>query len=194
MSINKNFEKEIAELSLVLKGIDSFKDEINLIIDSLTKCIKSGKKILICGNGGSAGEANHLAAEFVVRLKPNNNRSGIPMISLSQNSSVLTACGNDYGFEKIFSRTLEALGQEGDVLICLSTSGNSENILKVLEYAKKNKIQSISLLGSRGGKAKPLSNLNLVVPSDNTARIQECHLFLGHFILSEVEKKLFNYD
>jgi D-sedoheptulose 7-phosphate isomerase len=194
MSINKNFEKEIAELSLVLKDIDSFKDEINLIIDSLTKCIKSGKKILICGNGGSAGEANHLAAEFVVRLKPNNNRSGIPMISLSQNSSVLTACGNDYGFEKIFSRTLEALGQEGDVLICLSTSGNSENILKVLDYAKKNKIQSISLLGSRGGKAKPLSNLNLVVPSDNTARIQECHLFLGHFILSEVEKKLFNYD
>jgi len=194
MSINKNFEKEIAELSLVLKDIDSFKGEINLIIDSLTKCIKSGKKILICGNGGSAGEANHLAAEFVVRLKPNNNRSGIPMISLSQNSSVLTACGNDYGFEKIFSRTLEALGQEGDVLICLSTSGNSENILKVLEYAKKNKIQSISLLGSRGGKAKPLSNLNLVVPSDNTARIQECHLFLGHFILSEVEKKLFNYD
>ena len=135
-----------------------------------------------------------MAAEFVVRLKPENNRAAIPLISLSQNSSVLTACGNDYGFEKIFSRTLEALGDENDILICLSTSGNSKNILNVLKFAKQNKIKSISFLGNEGGKAKSLSDSSLIVPSKNTARIQECHLFLGHFILSEVEKNIFNYD
>ncbi len=194
MSINKSLTKEISDLSIILKDIVNLENDIKLIIKNLTQCIKSGNKILICGNGGSAAEANHLAAEFVVRLKPENNRAAIPLISLSQNSSVLTACGNDYGFEKIFSRTLEALGDENDILICLSTSGNSKNILNVLKFAKQNKIKSISFLGNEGGKAKSLSDSSLIVPSKNTARIQESHLFLGHFILSEVEKNIFNYD
>ncbi len=194
MSVKKSLQKDISDLSLILKDIVNFEEDINLIIEKLTQCIKKGNKILICGNGGSAAEANHLAAEFVVRLKPENNRAAIPLISLSQNSSILTACGNDFGFDKIFSRSLEALGQEKDILICLSTSGNSKNILKVLEVAKKNKIYSISFLGSGGGKAKSLSDMSLIIPSQNTARIQECHLFLGHYILSEVEKNLFNYD
>ena len=164
-----------------------------LVIKNIFDCLKSGKKLLICGNGGSAAEANHLAAEFIVRLKPSNNRQAIPIISLSQNSSVLTACGNDIGFENIFARSLEALGSEGDLLICLSTSGESKNILKVLEESKKKKIKSISFLGNGGGKAKSLSNLNLIIPSRDVARIQECHLFLGHLIFGEVEKKLFKF-
>ena len=193
--MSKNsLDTEISDLNSLLQSLASSDNQIKKIIEDLTQCIKSGKKILICGNGGSAGEANHLAAEFIVRLKPKNNRDAIPMISLSQNSSILTACGNDYGFDKIFSRSIEALGVKNDVLICLSTSGNSDNILKALEAAKSKNIKSISLLGNNGGKAKSLSDLSLVISSNNTARIQECHLFLGHYILSEVEKKLFNYD
>ena len=189
-----NLTAEISDINLLLKNLVSSESQINLIIEDLTKCIKSGKKILICGNGGSAGEANHLAAEFIVRLKPKNNRNAIPMISLSQNSSVLTACGNDYGFENIFSRSLEALGIKNDILICLSTSGNSKNILKALETAKSKNIKSIAFLGNDGGKAKSLIDSSVIISSNNTARIQECHLFLGHYILSEVEKKLFDYD
>ena len=192
MSKNNLLQKEISELSAILNKISNLNNEINSIITNLIKCLKSGNKILICGNGGSAAEANHLAAEFIVRLKPTNNRAAIPIISLAQNSSILTASGNDLGFENIFSRSLEALGDAGDILICLSTSGRSKNILKVLEVAKKKKIKSISFLGNDGGQAKPLSDINLIIPSKNTARIQECHLFLGHYIFSEVEQKLFN--
>ena len=191
MSNKNNIKKEISDLIKALDVIPDLAKEINLIIDDLVNCLKSGKKILICGNGGSAAEANHLAAEFIVRLKPSNNRKAIPIISLSQNSAVLTACGNDFGFENIFSRSLEALGNQGDVLISLSTSGDSNNILKVLSVAREKKIKSISFLGKSGGKAKSLSDINLIIPSMDVARIQECHLFLGHHIFSEVEKKLF---
>lgn len=192
MSSN-TIQKEISELIKTLSDLSSLEENINLVIKNIFDCLKSGKKLLICGNGGSAAEANHLAAEFIVRLKPSNNRQAIPIISLSQNSSVLTACGNDIGFENIFARSLEALGSEGDLLICLSTSGNSKNILKVLEESKKKKIKSISFLGNGGGLAKSLSDLNLVIPAKDVARIQECHLFLGHHIFGEVEKKLFKF-
>ena len=192
MSNNNFLRKEISDLADILNIIPSLEKNINIIIKDIVNCLKNGKKILICGNGGSAAEANHLAAEFIVRLKPTNNRAAIPVISLEQNSAVLTACGNDLGFENIFSRSLEALGNEGDILLSLSTSGESENILKALKSAKKSKIRSVSFLGNKGGKAKSLSDINLIIPSSNTARIQECHLFLGHHIFSEVEKKLFN--
>ena len=130
-----NLTAEISDINLLLKKLVSSESQINLIIEDLTKCIKSGKKILICGNGGSAGEANHLAAEFIVRLKPKNNRNAIPMISLSQNSSVLTACGNDFGFENIFSRQLEALASETDIVFLISTSGMSPNIINAAKKA-----------------------------------------------------------
>ena len=122
---------EISKLIKTLGELSSLEENINLVIKNIFDCLKSGKKLLICGNGGSAAEANHLAAEFIVRLKPSNNRQAIPIISLSQNSSIITACGNDIGFENIFARSLEALGSEGDLLLCLSTSGESKNILKV---------------------------------------------------------------
>ena len=106
---------------------------------------------------------------------------------MAQDTSTLTACGNDYGFEDIFLRPFRALAKKDDVLICISTSGNSKNILKVLKEAKKTKIYSVSFLGKNGGKAKKISNKSLIVKSNNTARIQECHIFLGHFILEKVE-------
>ena len=139
---------------------------------------------------GSAGEAQHFAAEFLVRLNPKKNRKPFPIISLAMDTSTLTACGNDFSFKYIFSRNLKALGNQGDLLIILSTSGNSQNIIEVLKVAKKLRIFSVGLLGFNGGKAKKLTDLNVTVKSDNVARIQEAHLFIGHHILNEVEKKL----
>jgi len=191
MSDKNKLDSEIIELINTLNKVSFLSKEIEKVISIIAECIKSGKKIMICGNGGSAAESNHLAAEFLIRLKPDNNRAAIPIISLCQNSSVLTACANDLGFENIFSRTLEGLGNSGDVLISLSTSGNSKNILKAIIAAKNKKIKTVSFLGEKGGVAKNFSDINILIPSEDVARIQECHLFLGHYIFSEVEKKLF---
>ena len=174
-----------AHLSL----IDISKD-ITLVVDLIFKKLKKGGKLLFCGNGGSAADAQHLAAEFLIRLRPNVNRSPIPALTLAQDTSTLTACGNDYSFADIFVRPFRALSKKEDVLFCISTSGNSENILKVLREAKKKKIFSIALLGYDGGKAKKLCNKALIVNSNITARIQETHIFIGHFILESVEKKI----
>jgi D-sedoheptulose 7-phosphate isomerase len=167
----------------MLKMFDEILDSIQIIKKKLQK----GGKLLFCGNGGSAADSQHLAAEFIVRLRPHLNRDPIPALSLAQDISTLTACGNDYSFEDIFLRPFQALAKKNDVLICISTSGNSKNILKVLKEAKKKKIYSICFLGKGGGKAKKMSSKSLVISSYNTARIQECHIFLGHFILEKVE-------
>ena len=184
-------KKDINSNLITIKNLINLNEEINSAISLIYKTIKNGNKIYICGNGGSAGEAQHFAAEFLVRLNPKKNRKAYPIISLAMDTSTLTACGNDFNFKYIFSRNLEALGTKKDLLIVLSTSGNSQNIIEVLKAAKKKKISSLSLLGFDGGKAKKFSNLNLVVDSNNVARIQEAHLFLGHFILNEVEKNFF---
>ena len=157
------------------------------VIQNVHKKLKKGGKILFCGNGGSAADAQHLAAEFLVRLRPHINRNPIPALTLAQDTSTLTACGNDYSFDDIFLRPFQALVRKNDVLICISTSDNSKNILKVLLEAKKMNIYSVSFLGKGGGKAKKISNKPLVITSQNTARIQECHIFLGHFILEKIE-------
>ena len=169
------------------KKILDFSVEIENIIKKIHKKLAKGGKILFCGNGGSAADSQHLAAEFVVRLRPHINRHPIPALTLAQDTSTITACGNDYSFDDIFLRPFQALVKKNDVLICISTSGNSKNILKVLKEAKKKNIYSVCFLGKDGGKAKKISNKSLVVPSNNTARIQECHIFLGHFILENVE-------
>ena len=161
--------------------------EITDVIQNIHKRLKKGGKILFCGNGGSAADAQHLAAEFLVRLRPQINRDPIPALTLAQDTSTLTACGNDYSFDDIFLRPFKALAKKNDILICISTSGNSRNILKVLKEAKKAKIYSVCFLGKGGGKAKKMSNKPLVILSNNTARIQECHIFLGHFILEKIE-------
>ncbi len=161
--------------------------DVTEVIQKIKKKLKMGGKLLFCGNGGSAADAQHLAAEFLVRLRPHINRNPIPALSLAQDTSTLTACGNDFGFDDIFLRPFKALVRKNDVLICISTSGNSKNILKVLKEANKIGIYSVSLLGKNGGKAKSLSSKSLLIGSNNTARIQECHIFLGHFILEKVE-------
>ena len=188
----KNFKFSILESTKIKKKLlnKKFVLIIEKIIKEIYLSLKIGNKIYICGNGGSAADAQHLSAEFLVRLNPKNNRKAYPLISLTENTTFLTACGNDFGFTNIFKRNLEAVGRKNDILIALSTSGNSQNIIKVIKQAKKMDIKTISFLGKKGGRCLGLSNIELIVPSNNVARIQECHMFLGHFILNEVEKKL----
>jgi len=188
--MKKNFLSSINENIQVHKKLNSLANKINQSIDKIHNTIISGGRIFTCGNGGSAADAQHLAAEYLVRLRPNINRKAYPMISLAQDTSTLTACGNDLGFDKIFSRNLSALGHKKDLLIAISTSGNSKNITNALKQAKKMKIFSIALLGSKGGVAKKYSDLSLIVPSNNVARIQEAHIFLGHYLLEKVEDLL----
>ncbi len=186
-------------LSTLVESIDlkkqirskQFFEKIAKCINYIYLSIKKGGKVMICGNGGSAADAQHLVAELLVRLNPNKNRKPIPAISLLQDSSTFSACGNDYDFNEIFRRNFIALHKKNDILIVISTSGNSKNIIKVLKEAKNKKIKSIGFLGNNGGSAKKYCDFPLIVPSKKTARIQETHIFLGHFILDSVEKKLF---
>ena len=185
--IKKDLKFQIEENLKVHQNLFEMNGDIIELIEYIYKKLIKGGKLLFCGNGGSAADAQHLAAEFIVRFRPHVNRFPIPALTLAQDTSTLTACGNDYSFEDIFLRPFKALAQKNDILICISTSGNSKNILKVLKEAKKQKIFSVSFLGYNGGKAKKLSKKSLVIRSDNTARIQEAHIFLGHFILEKIE-------
>ena len=185
-------KNQLEENIKVHKDIIYMCDDIIEVVQINKKKLKKNGKILFCGNGGSAADAQHLAAEFIVRLRPHINRNPIPAITLAQDTSSITACGNDYSFDDIFLRSFQALASKNDILVCISTSGNSKNILKVLNEAKKKNIHSICFLGKGGGKAKKLCNKALIIGSNNTARIQECHIFIGHFILEKVEDFLIN--
>jgi D-sedoheptulose 7-phosphate isomerase len=186
----KHFKNQIIESIKLKEKLFLLKNDIKNAIDLLSKTLEKKNKILICGNGGSAADAQHLSAEFLVRLRPHINRRPYPVISLAMDTSTITACANDYDFKHLFARNLQALGNKGDLLICISTSGNSKNILEVLKMAKKLKINTLNLLGNNGGKAKKYSKNNIIIKSKNTARIQEMHIFLGHFIFESVENKL----
>ena len=192
MTILKNLNHSLKKSINAKKSLTKQIYSINEIICSLEECVKKGNRMFICGNGGSAADAQHIAAECLVRLKPNRNRKPIPMISLALDSSTMTACANDYSFKNIFSRNLEGLAKSGDILICISTSGDSSNIINVLKTAKKLKIKTVSILGNKGGKAKKLSDNFIIVDSSNVASIQEAHIFIGHFLIDELEKKLFD--
>lgn len=184
------FSNAIKESISVKKQLIKVEKKINIAIDMIFNSLKNDSKILICGNGGSAADAQHLSAEFVDRLRPSINRKAMPILSLALDSSHLTACSNDFSFEDVFVRPLEAFGKKTDILIAISTSGNSKNIIKVLKKAKKMKIKSIALLGYNGGGAKKFADISIIVKSNVTARIQESHIFLGHFILESVERKI----
>lgn len=186
---DKNLKKTIDNSIAAKKSLLLIEDKINQAIDIIAKKLIFGGKIFLCGNGGSAADAQHLAAEFLIRLDPKNNRIPIPAISLATDISTITACGNDFSFDKIYSRNLDALASKKDVLITISTSGNSKNIIKVLQTAKKKKIFSIGFFGNKGGKAKNITDLSLIVKSSSVARIQETHILLGHYIFEHVEKK-----
>ncbi len=150
-----------------------------------------GKKALFCGNGGSAADSQHLAAELVVRLRSEINRAAIPAIALTVDPSIMTAGGNDIGFDNVFARGVEAYGNEGDVLIAISTSGNSENVRRACQQAKKKNMKVIGLLGKDGGSLLPLCDAAVVVPSNVTARVQECHIMIGHIWCEMIEEKMF---
>jgi len=185
-----NLSKIVQDKYVLLKKINQKSDIIYKIVEKITEKVLKDGKIFFCGNGGSASDSQHLATEFLIRLKPNLNRTAIPAMSLTLDSTALTACGNDFGFENIFARALEGLGNKKDILIVISTSGNSKNIIKVLKKAKKMKIFTIGLLGNKGGKAKNQCDLPLVVNHNRVDRIQEMHIFLGHLIAETVELNL----
>ncbi len=151
--------------------------------------LRAKKKILFAGNGGSAADSQHMAAELVSRF--NYDRPGLPSVALTTDTSALTAIGNDYGYERLFARQVEALGQQGDVLVVLSTSGNSPNILAAIEAAKKIGIKTIGFTGKTGGKMASLCDIALKIPSSHTPRIQECHIMLGHILCQIIEDTLF---
>ena len=186
------FEKSLIESISLKKKLKTFNRKIEEFSEKIKSTIESNNKVFICGNGGSAADAQHLAAEFLIRLNPKINRRSFPMISLALDTSTLTACGNDLSFDEIFSRNLEGLGSKNDLLICISTSGNSKNILKAIKVALKKDIKVLCLLGKKGGLVKKILNDKsmLIIPSNDTARIQECHIFLGHVILNLAEAKL----
>jgi D-sedoheptulose 7-phosphate isomerase len=154
----------------------------------LSECVENGGKILLCGNGGSAADSQHIAAELVVRLRSSVNRAAIPAIALTVDTSILTAGGNDIGFENVFARQVEAFGQKGDTLIAITTSGNSENIFRAAKEAKNRGVNVIGLLGNGGGKLKEICDSTVIVPSNNTARIQECHILIAHIWCRIIEE------
>ena len=150
--------------------------------------IKANKKIMLCGNGGSAADSQHIAAEFIGRFE--KERKSIAAIALTTDTSALTAIGNDYGYEEVFSRQVEGLGQSGDLLIGISTSGNSKNVVKALEVAKKKGVRTVALVGDKpNGVIQTIADYVLVAPSANTARIQECHILMMHTICQLVESE-----
>lgn len=149
--------------------------------------IRNGYKILLCGNGGSAADSQHIAAEFVGRFV--KERCGLPAIALTTDTSILTAIGNDYGYDEVFRRQVEALGREGDVLIGISTSGNSGNIVKAFEQAKKQGVKTLALTGQKDSKMSALADVTLKVPAPVTARVQECHIMVGHMICEYIDEE-----
>ena len=158
--------------------------------DIITESISSGGKLLLCGNGGSAADAQHLAAEFLVRLTSDVNRQSIPALALAQDTSTLTACINDYGPDDIFKRVFSSLSSTGDTLLAITTSGNSKNIIETLKLARERGIFSLGFLGNGGGEALSYCDLAFVVPSKITGRIQESHITAGHALLQYIEDSL----
>lgn len=184
--MNKITESHIRDhLDLIENNFKQISSCIKKIATDIKKTLKENKTIFFVGNGGSAADCEHLAGELVGRYK--KNRKPYKAISLTTDTSVITCIANDYGYEKVFERQLEGIGQKGDLLIAFSTSGNSRNIINVLRIAKKLKIKSISLLGKGGGRCKKLSDYNYVVPSKSTANIQEVHHLIGHIFCSLVD-------
>ncbi|MAT57464.1 MAG: D-sedoheptulose 7-phosphate isomerase [Melioribacteraceae bacterium] len=181
--------KESSEVKLLIEKECSTDiiNSINLLVESF----KNGKKLLICGNGGSAADSQHIAAEFMIRLSHDLSRPAIPAIALTTDTSNLTAGGNDIGFENVFARNVEGLGNKGDVLIAISTSGNSGNVIKAVEMAHTKEMKVIGFLGGSGGKLKSLVDTAIIIPSKSTQRIQEGHITVAHIICELVERKLY---
>lgn len=169
----------------IQKVIDTLVPDIERACQLMTSTLQSGKKVLIAGNGGSAADAQHIAAELSGRFV--KNRKALPGIALTTDTSALTAIANDYGYDYVFARQVEALAQPGDLFIGISTSGNSEVVLRALKTAKEMDCQTLGLSGRDGGKMNGLCDLNIVVPSELTARIQEMHILIGHILCQAID-------
>ncbi|MBD1153517.1 SIS domain-containing protein [Pelagibacterales bacterium SAG-MED15] len=184
-AIKDNLREHLNTINIVERSLVEKISEASKII---SKSLKMGGTIFWCGNGGSAADSMHLSAELIGRFK--KNRIPLKSISLSSNPSTITCISNDFGYESLFSRQIQALGKKDDVLIVISTSGNSKNIIKAINQAKINKLKVVSFLGNKGGKCKGKGYLDLIVNSNSTARIQESHIMIGHIICELIEKEL----
>ena len=171
-----------------LRALSSLEPQMARAADLIDQCLRAGNKLLVCGNGGSATDASHFATELVVRFA--KDRRALPAICLACDSGILTAAANDYGYDEIFARQVAAFAQSGDVLICLTTSGKSKNLIRALEEAKARKLKTIALLGRDGGSTIGIADIDLLVKSDSTARVQEAHQLLLHVLCDVIESRL----
>ena len=181
---------ESSETKIKIKNECS--DDILSAVELLVNTYKNNGKLLLCGNGGSAADCQHIATELMIRLNHKINRPALAAIALTTDTSNLTAGGNDIGYENVFARNVEGLGNSGDILLAISTSGNSPNVIKAVEKAKSKNIKTIGFLGGSGGKLKPLVDLPIVIPSSNTQRIQEGHITVAHIICELTELELYD--
>jgi D-sedoheptulose 7-phosphate isomerase len=188
-SVSRTIQASIAVKELLLRDSELI-STISRVTELLIHAFRSKNKVILFGNGGSAADAQHIAAEFVGRFA--FNRAALPAMALNVNTSCVTAIGNDYGFDQVFSRQIEALGRAGDVAIGISTSGNSTNVIQAVSVAKQMGIHTIAFNGGNGGKLKDVVDHCICIPSNETPRIQECHILIGHIISELVEKAIFH--
>ena len=186
--MKKLINKHILEHQVTLNSVANLDESIVKVANLLIECLEHGGTIFWCGNGGSASDSQHLAGERVGRFV--GDRKPLKSIALTADTAVMTCIVNDYGYKHIFSRQIEALGNEGDILIGISTSGNSENVIHAFEVAKRKGIRIIGLLGKGGGKSSRLVNQSIIIPSKSTARVQEMHILIGHILCDLIEEGL----
>jgi D-sedoheptulose 7-phosphate isomerase len=189
--VQKQLAQSIATMQATLADLH-IADTIVRVAELTANAMQAGRKLLVAGNGGSAADAQHLVAEFVVRLSA--NRPALRAVALTTDSSIITAAGNDFSFDCIFARQIEALGQPGDLFLGISTSGNSKNILQAIHQSKQMNITTIGFSGNGGGQMRALCDHNVIIPSDVTMNIQECHLALEHIFCMAVERFYFGEE
>jgi phosphoheptose isomerase len=185
---SSNLNRAINDSVRTLESLKELGREVSRAVDLIEQCLRAGNKLLVCGNGGSATDASHFATELVVRFA--KDRRALPAIPLSSDNGILTATGNDYGFNEIFARQVAAFGVPGDVLICLTTSGKSKNLIRALEDAKARELKTIAFLGRGGGSTLGMADVDLLIKSDSTARVQEAHKLLLHVLCEVIESRL----
>ena len=187
---SSNLNRAINDSIRTLESLKNLERQVSSAADLIEQCLRAGNKLLVCGNGGSAADASHFATELVVRFA--KDRRALPAICLTSDSGILTAAGNDYGFDEIFARQVAAFGVSGDVLMCLTTSGKSKNVVRALEEGKARGLKTIAFLGRDGGSTIGIADLDLLVKSDSTARAQEAHQLLLHVLCEIIEARLGN--
>jgi phosphoheptose isomerase len=186
---SSNLNRAINDSVRTLESLKDLEREFSRAVDLIEQCLRGGNKLLVCGNGGSAADASHFATELVVRFAK-ERPAALPAISLASDTGVLTAIGNDYSFDEIFARQVAAFGVPGDALICLTTSGKSKNVVRALQEAKTRQMKTIAFLGRDGGPTLGMADLDLLVKSDSTARIQEAHQLLLHVLCEMIESRI----